>query len=1329
MAALWLANRKVRRAPTPLAVTVELAPLGLSSPESWLASTFLERDLLPQSRRASKASVEPRRSSKLSKGSKQEGHRGEEEVQDSDDEGRPPRTPLPAEPEEPLDGATESGLLLVLLDRAQAAARRARQGPALLASVLLPPQSVQDAMRAMAALDPAGFRLGDHKQVRDILRQDQLRSALTRTITHQRKQQKPEAGGWPGLGVEALRQAAAKVCLTKSEARHLGAQVRLWLLADRLLRRQVLPAPQRSFDHKRNQVQFWLDYHGCPSTEAAVLEGRLLPQAAIPKSRSLPGLSPSGQATQQAAAQTRSPDGPKSVQRLPPLLGKGRRHYLKECYSKCILPMPLSFVVGNTTKLNAAGKDLTDRELFAIAEMLKEKISVEEVDLSSNTLLTDEALVPFLERLQETPMTMTLRRLSLSQCIRAGVGTIESTMGVLKYAEGLRHLDLSRVAIGAKMHVGLCEAIVSQAYLHSVNLAQTGLGGSSHASRCIQVLLSIDSGIRTLDLGWNTFGSEAFICLGEHVAESKTIKSLRISNCSSSIQELDPPIAFFAEHLAGAETLTHLDVSVNRVDFRTALVIEDGLQLHSKLRHLDLAENPLGVMGVRSVLRLLASGRCALAHVETEGCLSGYELQAREDVQVFCATNPGGRYHLNLARPYHRALLRMLCKAGERFKVPPDLTLQDVEYVAEELPYAPPKRDAGGAWRVPRQGLLAVTFSAAPVIEAAVQGVADDDFSGFLWKYLEAARLQPGRLQALPLFARWRELEGRKPQQHVYLDALCKDFSLSASCLEDVIRSVPEVADLALARLWPCLPGDAASEYLSMLLFPTSGRFLRTREKLLPLMELNVGNPTGRYSLDLAKACQHAVAQRLLLLDRWEAIVDRRRHRPDTSATGNSSRLRNERFRGEPFDPAVTSLAAWMPLPEHDELQLDYVSKQRPPPGCQSVGDEAFSGLLTRVHASKCDADGKLGALRSVSHILYVTCLQMRQLLSLFRTMEHRIEALVTLFTRIVDAQNDKLWRTRLGSPEELKLLQVRLGHAALFPFVQPEGSKFELNLAMHEQRLCLSMLRGLEAKEKSGANLYACALLSATGKKQDLEAGIPAEWDAVENVPTSGTFRASYRCAPEDRDFQARKDLARVFGGFKVEGKEKAVCWWTGLAEVPPDVVELVEFLLGRYPDLTTAFVIMDGAKAQDEVKPRRFNEALQEMGCRKFKSEEPEAEQKRIRAVFKYLDSTSAGMFSLSQWQALTPLWKECELSIRDFVHFVMRTFGGSLQDAWARLDGRSSGRLEAGDLTEAAKGLGYFGPVRAALAVLGVLDGGSVGAAEFTAALEKYRGPLIK
>ena len=53
-------------------------------------------------------------------------------------------------------------------------------------------------------------------------------------------------------------------------------------------------------------------------------------------------------------------------------------------------------------------------------------------------------------------------------------------------------------------------------------------------------------------------------------------------------------------------------------------------------------------------------------------------------------------------------------------------------------------------------------------------------------------------------------------------------------------------------------------------------------------MLFNPQNPTGHYKLSLENSTDFAVAQQLLLLDRWECVVNRRNRRVDVAQSAAS---------------------------------------------------------------------------------------------------------------------------------------------------------------------------------------------------------------------------------------------------------------------------------------------------------------------------------------------------------------------------------------------------------------------------------------------------------
>ncbi|CAE7536506.1 unnamed protein product, partial [Symbiodinium necroappetens] len=78
------------------------------------------------------------------------------------------------------------------------------------------------------------------------------------------------------------------------------------------------------------------------------------------------------------------------------------------------------------------------------------------------------------------------------------------------------------------------------------------------------------------------------------------------------------------------------------------LIIEDALDQSRQLTKLSMSHNPLGVMGLRCLLRLLARPHSGLIAFEIENCFKGELLASVEGIQVFTYTNPGGHYCLDL---------------------------------------------------------------------------------------------------------------------------------------------------------------------------------------------------------------------------------------------------------------------------------------------------------------------------------------------------------------------------------------------------------------------------------------------------------------------------------------------------------------------------------------------------------------------------------------------------------------------------------------------------------------------------------------------------------
>lgn len=994
--------------------------------------------------------------------------------------------------------------------------------------------------------------------------------------------------------------------------------------------------------------------------------------------------------------------------------------YLSTCRTRRAVPVPLSFVEGQSAKLD--GRDMLEEQMKALVQILEGK--VEEVNMENNRLVTDQTLAPLFQKLHAPHMRDSLRTINLRHC-RAGLNTLEMCVELLPVAMNLRHVDLSGLPMAVKLQLPLCMGLGSHQNLESVALAGVGLGGTFCTAECARRLVGSMS-FSSLDLSWNCFDAEDFQQMGKQLMQTKPggskLKKLYLDSTSSVVGNYDCSISELLEALSYNTSLTYLSIAANRIDFKPALVLEDALANHQHMRNINISQNPLGSLGLRSMLRLLARKNNQIRHFDAEGCFTGgpdHEDDIEQSVacKTFSFTNPGGRYRLDLKRPYHRAMLRMLCKTAERYKVPLEKPMSDVSYSLGSLPPVT-KHPSSGIWQVPSAGELSFTFSVESEIEANMQGVDEDDFVGFLQKHFQFTRFHPSWNKVVPLCAKWAELNGRSLDQEVFIQALAKDFNMTVGYVQHLCNAAPAMEAEVINAMLPCTPEDGGSRYLLLQTLRSLPAFVMTYQTMECFLLFNVSNPTGHYKLELNNTSQFAVAQRLLLLDRWEVVMNKRRGRVDISSRGNESHFRNELHAGQPL--RSQSVAEWT-LPEADEFECDYVSSKRPSVTAQALTDQLWERLMVNLHKSQCSDEERLKVIRAISHEIYITAKHMRQMMGFFKESQHRQEAFVMFYTRIIDVQNMKLCYVRFGKEEELMSLQHRLGQTFFFPFFQPENAKFELDLSFNDHRIVAKMLVSLAAREKP-SNLRDPVWQKIDGTLDEFAMGIPRSWET--QTPTSGIFKCRYVCSADDRNVAWRKGLAQKYSYFPREVTDSDINWLTGLNEPPQDVLDLLEFFLSRVKTMDEAFNIIDGGEpgstSNSELTLREFENGLRSMGCQKFTGPD---EQARIAAVFRYLDPGGEGTVSQKEWSVLDQLWQEFDLTVREFVQFLQFAFGENLQDAWDALDEDGSGELSEQEFNEAVQLAGYFGPARVVFALLDGSDDGTISLDEFNV-LEKYK-----
>lgn len=327
----------------------------------------------------------------------------------------------------------------------------------------------------------------------------------------------------------------------------------------------------------------------------------------------------------------------------------------------------------------------------------------------------------------------------------------------------------------------------------------------------------------------------------------------------------------------------------------------------------------------------------------------------------------------------------------------------------------------------------------------------------------------------------------------------------------------------------------------------------------------------------------------------------------------------------------------------------------------------------------------------------------------------------------LVDMGNEKIFRARFEDAKEYWNLLDRLGHVSCFPFIQPEQTSFTFHLAKHDERLAMLCMMTLALAEGI-RNITESTYTLPDGSLDSFPLGIPISWASLEKLPTVGVFKCHYICSPDTRNFKVRQSLMDKYGFRQPPASEDHVTWWSSISHVPLDVVEFVEFMNTNFKDVWEAFRVIDGdtqcGNSNGEISFAEFEEGMKELNCKKFKGGD---EARRIKLVFRYIDSSGEGSVSMAEWGVLDQIFKEIQLSIMEFVEFCDRTFE-NLEHAWKELDEDGSDDIDLGEWCNGLRRLGYFGLAKPIFSYIDMDDQGTVSWDEFLL-LETYQQKLAE
>jgi len=369
---------------------------------------------------------------------------------------------------------------------------------------------------------------------------------------------------------------------------------------------------------------------------------------------------------------------------------------------------------------------------------------------------------------------------------------------------------------------------------------------------------------------------------------------------------------------------------------------------------------------------------------------------------------------------------------------------------------------------------------------------------------------------------------------------------------------------------------------------------------------------------------------------------------------------------------------------------MDFVTWRRPPPDAQVLDHHHWGQMLVAVSSSWARTVDKAVAVHRISGTIWVTAMQLRELLGLIPDDRSRVEVIITLVLRLADPQNMKVMRACIPDHSDTgvwRRVVRRVGTLALFPYYQPEEFYFDNDLTTYEDRMATAIAVQLAAHERL-ENVRNPDLINPDGSQGSLEYGISSSWQSYDSVPQGGKIKFQYVCGPEDRRFGLRKELAMKYGGWraKVDGP-RHVMWWKSLADVPEPLLTFLYNCMEHFRDARQVFGVCN-VSFSGRVSRQELETMIAHSNWSDFQRDPNLAKQ-----VFRALDPDNSGDVSLAEWAALQYLWNELELSILEFLKFVDRNFGGSFDMAWDEIEGGADA-LDLRAWQEGVQEIGYWG-----------------------------------
>jgi hypothetical protein len=209
-------------------------------------------------------------------------------------------------------------------------------------------------------------------------------------------------------------------------------------------------------------------------------------------------------------------------------------------------------------------------------------------------LINPDATAGFLSNMELFKITKKVR-FNIELVVRSSNNALQKVADALIVNTGLQSLDLGYNSFGDEGTKALADALKFNNALQSLNLEYNSIG--AEGTKALADALKVNTGLQSLDLGYNSVGDEGTKALADALKVNTGLQSLNLEY--NSIDD------FGAKALADAlkvnNALQSLNLGYNSIGDLGAVALADALKENTGLQSLHLGYNSIGDSGAKAL--------------------------------------------------------------------------------------------------------------------------------------------------------------------------------------------------------------------------------------------------------------------------------------------------------------------------------------------------------------------------------------------------------------------------------------------------------------------------------------------------------------------------------------------------------------------------------------------------------------------------------------------------------------------------------------------------------------------------------------------------------